>query len=114
MQLDDKTLTLSDAARSLPPIDGKRPHASTIWRWCREGVLARNGQRVCLHHVRMGRRILTSASALAKFSRELAEADAEYFAPRTRRGAKTPRPRSDAKRRKAIDRADAELVTAGI
>ena len=42
-------ISLTEASRSIPPIDGKRPHVSTIWRWISQGS---NG--VYLEHVRVG------------------------------------------------------------
>jgi hypothetical protein len=29
---------LSEAPAIMPRIGGKRPHKSTIWRWCRKGI----------------------------------------------------------------------------
>jgi len=62
-------LSLTDAARVLQ-INGKRPHISSIWRWCRRGL---NGVR--LEYGRAGRRIVTTRTALTKFMNQLAEAD---------------------------------------
>lgn len=31
-------LSLAEAARTIPPIDGKRPHISSIWRWINVGI----------------------------------------------------------------------------
>ena len=69
-------ITLSQAAKLAPG----RPHASTIWRWCRRGVLSRNGERIRLEHIRMGGKIFTKAIWVEAFGRQLAAADAEYFA----------------------------------
>ena len=66
----EKLLSLKDAAKAVPPIDGRRPHVSTIWRWCRRGV-----RGVQLEYVRLGHRVCTSAPALARFARRLAEVD---------------------------------------
>lgn len=76
----EKPLSLKEAAKSLPPIDGKRPHISTIWRWCRKGV-----RGVTLEYVRVGNRVCTSSGALARFVNKLAAADPplEHSAPAT-------------------------------
>ncbi len=63
-------MSLTDAAKALPPIDGRRPHVSTIWRWCKKGL-----KGVRLEHVRLGHRVCTSVEALARFSQRLADAD---------------------------------------
>ena len=68
-------LTLSQAAKLVPG----RPHASTIWRWCRRGVLSRNGERIRLQHIRMGGKIFTKEIWVEEFGHQLAESDAEYF-----------------------------------
>lgn len=65
MQREAK-LTLTQAAKRSPG----RPHASTVWRWCRAGL---NGVR--LEYVRFGRRIFTSAEALERFVEALAKTD---------------------------------------
>ena len=72
---DTFDLSLSQAARLVPG----RPHASSLWRWCRKGIGARNGDRIHLEHRRFGNRLFTSAAALERFSQRLAEADLEHF-----------------------------------
>jgi hypothetical protein len=68
----EQLLSLKEAARSLPKIDGKTPHASSIYRWCIRGISG-----VKLDHVRLGRRVVTSKEALNRFVNELAQKDAE-------------------------------------
>ncbi len=65
-------LSLTDAAKALPPIDGRRPHTSTLWRWCRKGV-----RGIRLEHVRLGNRVCTSREALVRFSQRLATIEGE-------------------------------------
>lgn len=100
----ERILSLSEAARALPRIGGKRPHCSTLWRWCRRGC---NGVR--LEYARIGRRIVTSEEALSRFAARLAAAD------RDDRGAVARRRRA---RRgtsaRAIEEAEAALDRAGI
>ena len=103
---NEEILSINDAARSLPRIDGKRPHLSTIWRWARVGV-----RGVKLDYVRLGRRVCTSKEALARFAQALAEAD---DVPRQRSDI-SPRIRSRTgrQRQRDIARAEAELRAAG-
>lgn len=67
--------TLAALAKGLPG----RPHASTVWRWCRKGVKSRSGDRIQLEHVRIGARVFSSTEAVEQFGRRLADADAEHF-----------------------------------
>lgn len=57
-----------------------RPSISAVWRWCRRGVLARNGQRIRLEHRRIGGKIFTSEAWLDAFTKALTDADTAYFA----------------------------------
>lgn len=67
----DELLTLPEAARTLPRLDGKRPSCTTLWRWCTRGV---GPDRIRLEHVRMGRRVATTRDALARLMAATAEA----------------------------------------
>lgn len=75
MQDRETMIPLAEARRHWPGT----PHASTLWRACRYGVRASNGQRVYLEHERYGRRIYTSRASIERFGRRLAEADAAHF-----------------------------------
>lgn len=68
-------LDLTQAAQITPG----RPSSNCLWRWARRGVLARNGERVHLRHVRLGGRILTTRRWLDEFGHALATADARFF-----------------------------------
>ena len=68
----ENLLSLKEAAQSLPKIDGRTPHASSIWRWCTRGLSG-----VKLDHVRLGRRVVTSKEALNRFVNELAQKESE-------------------------------------
>lgn len=72
---EDQRITLSQASRHAPG----RPNTSTMWRWCRRGVLARDGSRVYLKHQRFGSRVFTTLAWLNEFGEALAAADASYF-----------------------------------
>ncbi|GMV83918.1 MAG: hypothetical protein AMXMBFR7_51020 [Planctomycetota bacterium] len=101
-------LSLTDASKALPKLDGKRAHVSTLWRWCRKGV-----RGVQLEYVRFGNRICTSREALDRFANRLAEADKLPREPRpyTRR---LPGTRSAKEREVAIRQAEEDLRRHGI
>ncbi|NOT01036.1 MAG: DUF1580 domain-containing protein [Phycisphaerales bacterium] len=61
-------LTFTEAAKALPPIGGKRVHASTIWRWARKGC-----RGVILETRRYGGRFVTTLESLDRFAKALAE-----------------------------------------
>ena len=65
-------LSLKEASNSLPKIDGRTPHASSIWRWCTRGLSG-----IKLDHVRLGRRVVTSKEALNRFVNELTRIESE-------------------------------------
>jgi hypothetical protein len=65
--LDETSLTLTDAAKALPPLRcGKRVHLATLHRWVQKGV-----RGVRLEAVRLGRTVVTSREALQRFSERL-------------------------------------------
>ena len=88
----EQVMSLREAAKSMPTIDGKQVHLSTIWRWARKGL---NGVR--LEYVRVGRRVCTSREAMNRFVNALAEKDAESLSratpPRSLDNAQTSRVR---------------------
>lgn len=101
-------ITLTEAAKLLPRIDGRKVAVSTLWRWCRKGL-----RGVTLEYTRVGRRICTSHQALLRFFTQLAEHD-------DRRPPKTPahltrrRPISARRRQRQLAAADRALEEAGI
>lgn len=72
-----RMFTLPEAAKRYP--QEPPPHLTSAWRHARKGLLARNGKRVRLEHVRAGGKIFIPEHALMRFFEELAEADQEYF-----------------------------------
>ncbi|MBN1437506.1 MAG: DUF1580 domain-containing protein [Sedimentisphaerales bacterium] len=68
-------LTLAEAAQIAPG----RPSANAVWRWCRQGVRARNGDNVRLRHIRAGRKIFTSQKWLDEFFVRQTIADLERW-----------------------------------
>ena len=102
-------LTLSQAAKQLPRINGRKVHTSTLWRWCRRGC-----KGVRLQYYRIGRSIMVSQATLNRFFTELVQADAAdqspTAAPRKRRSRRT----TSAMRQREIDAANKVLIKAGI
>lgn len=68
MLQSERLLTFTQAARTLPPIEGRRLHPSTVWRWASKGT-----KGVRLEALRLGGRWLTSAEALERFGVALAD-----------------------------------------
>lgn len=102
---------LAGAARRFC-VDGKPVHPSTVFRWMRNGIL-RGRHRVRLGHVRMGRRLCTTAEQIDAFMRNLAAADTlpPVSEPRQSLSIK-PSKRSDAQRQRALRKAESELIAA--
>jgi hypothetical protein len=63
----EELLPLRDAAKLLP---GGKVAASTLWRWCMNGV-ERDGRRIHLAHKRAGRYVYTTEADLLTFMTEL-------------------------------------------
>ena len=100
-------LTLSQAAKQLPRVNGRKVHTSTLWRWCRRGC-----KGIKLQYYRIGRTIMTTEVALDQFFTALAKADAEQidssnYKPRHKR-------RRPGNRQASIDQANDVLRNAGI
>jgi hypothetical protein len=116
MHVQPHHITLTEAAKLTPG----RPSTNCLWRWCRRGVLSRNGQRVRLEHVRIGGKIFTTAEWVERFGKALAEADASYFdlegqaveSARPRR--QRPVSRHVQQRQAAHDQTNRELEEAGL
>ena len=110
MRSDDDRLPLAQAAKILPG----RPHASSVWRFCRKGIKARNGERVYLRHERWGGVIYTSGQWLQEFAERLAAADIEHFEETGRTPPASIATRTPAQARRDNERADTELTAVGI
>ena len=89
----EQLLTLQDAAKSLP----RRPHVTTVYRWISAGVCG-----VRLEAVRVGGVLYTSREKLQVFADQCTD-------PSTAPSRTTPRARQ-----KEIDRAESDLMEAGI
>ena len=102
----ETVVSLTEATKVLPKVNGKRPSISTLWRWCRKGL-----RGVHLEYIRVGRNIATSREALNRFFTALAEADAPLDNEPTPR---PPRQPSPAARQASLDAANRVLERAGI
>ena len=112
---DDPALSLAQAARH--PILPERKTPSTIYRWHRPGVKARNGERIRLEAERWGGRIYVRPSALKRFAERLAEADAAAPEPEDQpriSPQRQPAQSSHDKRERQIAEADERLARVGI
>lgn len=108
---DTKFLTLAEAAKQTPG----RPSSATIWRWIRRGLLAGNGRRIHLEHLRAGRRVLVPVDALDRFLAELAAADRERFeAPAPKPAPPRPKARTQHQREAAVAAAKKRLAARGL
>lgn len=106
----EQLATLSESAKMLPRVGGKRIHASTLWRWCKKGL---RGTK--LEYLRVGSKIVTTSEALHRFFTTLAKLDENHPQSPTYKPVRMRnRPRSDASRQRALDDANAILVRAGI
>jgi len=59
---DDQPLSLPDAADYLGKLTGRKPHVSTLWRWCLKGCKGVRLDSICIG----GKRFVTVA-AIEKF-----------------------------------------------
>ena len=103
-------ITLGQATRL---VEG-HPSPSSLWRWCRRGVKARNGERIRMRHVRVGGKLYTQASWVDEFTKRLAEADIKHFALHDDDIPTFPRPRRDTGRAERLADVNRELQEAGI
>lgn len=108
IQIDSEAVvSLTEATKIIPPRNGRRVAISTLWRWCRKGI---NGVR--LEYIRMGRNIVTSHEAIARFFETLAQADRDLTQiPSTRR---PPVRETPASRQASIEAANQVLKRLGI
>jgi hypothetical protein len=104
--ISETPIPLAEAAKLIPPArQGKRTHLSTLLRWIMRGARTPSGEMVHLEAVRIGNRWMTSREALQRF--------AERLTPRLDAPA-TAAPRSPTQRRRASERAAAELEKLGM
>jgi hypothetical protein len=109
INIENETIvSLTEATKTLPRVNGKRPAISTLWRWCRKGL-----RGVRLEYIRVGRNIATSREALNRFFEALAQDDTPpvQTPPPVARPERQPAP---AARHRALDDADRILKEARI
>ena len=63
----ERTVSLEQAAKSLPGWNGRSINASTVWRWIVHGTRAIDGTVVCLEAIKVGGRWITTLEALDRF-----------------------------------------------
>jgi hypothetical protein len=101
-------LSLASAAKLIPPArSGKATHLSTLLRWILHGARGPAGETVRLEAIRIGSRWLTSREAIQRFVERLTPRLGASDLPGSA-------PRGPGQRRRASDRAAAELEKAGI
>lgn len=103
-------VTLTQAAKWLPKVSGKKICVCTLWRWCRKGL-----RGVRLEYVRVGRKICTTRAAMLRFFSDLADRDDLVSGdtrsqPRVRKRS----PITSRQRQRALAEADRILDGAGI
>ena len=108
--MNEELMTLTEATKRLPKVDGKRVSICTLWRWCRKGL-----RGVYLEYVRVGRKICTTHQALLRFFSELADLDARAVSTARSKPLLLKRtPITSRARQQALAQADAILEKAGI
>jgi len=105
---------LSVIAKQLPG----RPSTSSLWRWCRDGLKARNGEIVRVSHIRVGSRVMTRMEDCDRFFKEIERLDVEHFAAKQRRAEAPTMPdttptRTESQRDRDIAAAHQRLEAAG-
>ena len=109
MLCTENWMMLSELAKRVPPLNGRRLNTATLWRRCRKGV---HGVR--LEYRRLGGRIVTSLEALDRFGKALADLDAQQpVGPRLPEPRPTKR-RSPKARERDMAAARAELREHGV
>lgn len=114
VQETGRFMTLAEVAKYVGNGE-KRPHISSVWRWCRIGVKGKK-----LEYLRMGNRILVRPESVDIFGKELAKLDQEtpllsVPTPRTTPPAKRGRkPRSPEARARSIKAAEERLRARGV
>jgi Protein of unknown function (DUF1580) len=103
---NEQTLSLSGAAKMLPPGRRGRPvNLSTIFRWIFDGIKGSDGVTIRLEAIKLGARWLTSVEALERF----AEAQTPRFGEDQHQEIRTP-----SARKRASDQAAKALARLGI
>ena len=107
---DNELIDMKAAAKLVPT----KPSPAAVWRWCRKGIVARNGERIYLEHRRYGRRLFTTKAALEAFAKATAEADNEHLARASPAKPAPIKPRSEDRRAADIAAAKDRLKEGGL
>jgi len=101
----EQALRLDEIAKLVPPSRGAgHTHVSTVYRWIVRGATTPSGRRVRLDATRIGGKWVSSREALLRFQAQLTPPlDHDIRAPQ-----------SATARRRASERAEAELARVGI
>lgn len=59
--------------RKLIALIPNHPNQSTVFRWCKKGLIAPNGERVRLEHSKAGGRMVVTPAAYREFKRKLGQ-----------------------------------------
>ncbi len=102
--LDETRIDIEEAQRRLGT-DDTPIHFTTVYRLMSRGLKTCAGERVCLEHLRVGGRLITSIEAIARFVAATNGLCVDAVeAP----------PAHDKARQRELDRVDRELASAGI
>lgn len=104
--LDEQPLTLGEAAKKLPRLDGKKISISSLWRWATIGI-----RGVKLEVRQLGGRLITSMEALERFSAAVASSR-DFGRCQVRR--KRVATRAESSRQERVEAARERLRQAGI
>jgi|SRR5579864_1707896 len=104
--LNEQLLSLSMAAKKIPPYRGRRTNPSTIFRWIKTGVNLAGGHILKLEAIRIAGRWVTSAEAIERFV--AAQNQPTDDAPLQQS------PRTPGQRRRASERAGKQLEKLGV
>ena len=102
----EKLVSMTEAAKILPLVDGKKPHLSTIFRWMKIGI-----RGVQLEHIYIGRKLCTSEEALQRFFQASTDAAPVPRPQRSRAGEKA---RTAGQREAAVAKAKERLAANGV
>ena len=108
--MEERFMSLTEAAKYVPTTNGRKVSSQSLWRWCSKGM---QGQK--LRHYRFGKRIVVTMDDLLEFGRavaaarvaEMDEQAGKVSAPRTRT-------RTEAQRETAIAQAEQKLRERGV
>ena len=111
---DKGLISLTEATRIMPRLDGKKVSTCAVWRWARRGL-----RGVKLDYCRVGRRICVTHQALRQFFTRLTELDRQVPAdrrcqPRLFKRLSKRRPITSKERLRSLAEADRVLKRARI